>query len=29
MAITVSNYERYIISGDKEGVIVYSNIKLK
>jgi WD40 repeat protein len=27
-AITVSNYEKYIISGDKEGEIVYSNMKL-
>jgi WD40 repeat protein len=28
-AIAVSQYEKYIISGDKDGEIVYSNIMVK
>jgi len=28
-AIALSNYEKYIISGDKTGRIVYSNMKMK
>lgn len=28
-AIALSNWEKYVISGDKQGKIVYTNVKMK